>query len=358
MALFSPITAQDYQVSREGTEIVQAEVTVPKFEFQYSDNFEFYKPCFQDWTYTNIFGKELASLRPELAASIWETVRMKCRYILAAAIGWKGNEDDHALPLHIRASRFRDINMIPPPFPPEDYLAYNFLKIPGDQKEIEAWIDKWQQTGHQLSAWIAKAKNNSIMYEDTTWKWPEDPREDAYNLIYKDRSAYSDLEERHALADMYGPPHGGNYGEGTRMQAKLLSLIRANTKPPAEAQAHTLGARVECGNKRRSRDYSPADSSRDGLASNKTSRSLCYPEDYDVEKPQNSQVIKWQPSIAQMLQEQLNRGFPFFLPPSIAQQNFPESSPCTSTIQQPRQLTTPVSSTASTKGSEEEKMYV
>jgi hypothetical protein len=51
------------------------------------------------------------------------------------------------------------------------------------------------------------------------------------------------------LADMYGPPHGGNYREGTRRQAKLLSLIRANTKPPVEAQAHTLGARVECRNK-------------------------------------------------------------------------------------------------------------
>jgi hypothetical protein len=113
MALFSPISAQDYQVSHEGTEIVQAKVTVPKFEFQYSDNFEF----FQDWTYTNIFGKELASLHPELAASIWETVHMKCRYILVVAISWKGNENDHTLPLHIRTSRFRDINMINLPFP-------------------------------------------------------------------------------------------------------------------------------------------------------------------------------------------------------------------------------------------------
>jgi hypothetical protein len=97
-----------------------------------------------------------------LVDSIWEFVRMICRYILATAAGWKGDVDSNNLPLTIPDEKYQEISMIRAPIPPDNYLAHKFLKIPGEKVEIESWIERWQQTSHQLTAWTTKAKENCV----------------------------------------------------------------------------------------------------------------------------------------------------------------------------------------------------
>ena len=95
---------------------------------------------------------------------------MKCCYILAATAGWKRDMAPKPFPVIIPAQKYEEINMISAPFPPATYLTYNFLKIPEKKATIKSWIEKWQQTTHQLSAWIAKAKENMTHSKKTSWK--------------------------------------------------------------------------------------------------------------------------------------------------------------------------------------------
>ena len=87
---------------------------------------------------------------------------MKCRYILAVTAGWKGDTAPKPFSVIIPDKKYKEINMICALFLPDSYLGYNFLKIPKEKATIESWIEKWQQTSHQLSAWIAKAKETRL----------------------------------------------------------------------------------------------------------------------------------------------------------------------------------------------------
>ena len=170
MAQFSPISTNVYQLSYNGKKYVQASIKTKDYEFQHTDNFAFYKPNQYNWINIPIFGKEYMYLRSELTDSLWESVHMKCCYILAAAAGWKGDTAPKPFPVIIPDKKYEEIDMINAPFPPDTYLSYNFLKIPKEMATIKSWIKKWQQTSHQLSAWIAKAKENMTHSKKTSWK--------------------------------------------------------------------------------------------------------------------------------------------------------------------------------------------
>jgi hypothetical protein len=175
MASFAPIGSLDYAVNRRHDPPFQTSVLTSDFEYQHTSEFEFYKICHHDYSQANIFGKVYTTIRPELAGAIWEAVRMKARYIYAAANQWRGDTDYSNLPRTIPEEKLTEIDMLPPPIPPVDYLMENFLAYPETLSTLQLWIEKWQQTGHMLTAWIAKAKERCEKWEVTSWSWPDEP---------------------------------------------------------------------------------------------------------------------------------------------------------------------------------------
>ncbi|KAF8579292.1 hypothetical protein K439DRAFT_1620662 [Ramaria rubella] len=176
MNSFAPITAADYQIIRDGNKIIQSEILAPEYEFQHSDDFNRYRPGERDWNYVFIFGRRYAILRAELAMCIWESVCMKCRYIITAASGCSGNSDYTPTTNNLTMEKLAEINMYVPPIPPANYLDFNFFNIPTDRVILESWIHRWQQTAFQLSAWIQKAKENSYKIGETSWRFPIDDK--------------------------------------------------------------------------------------------------------------------------------------------------------------------------------------
>jgi hypothetical protein len=324
MALFPPVTSVDYQLSHDGDNVIQAAVSLPQYEFQHSDNFEFYKPGRHDWTSIFLFGKHYFYLRPELADSLWESVRMKCRYILAAAAGWKGDVDSNDLPLTIPDEKYQEISMIRAPIPPDNYLAHNFLKIPGEKVEIESWIERWQQTGHQLTAWTAKAKENCVDLEDCTWKWPIDPCDTLRSVNDEDDDAYMDLTRKFSFFEALRRRYSEDMNLHTRTRYTTTISNEAERERWLEPKAHALGVRAERQSRKRTRDSSPSDATRNGENSNKAHCSSIHPIIDTEPEDYNKQVIKWQPSFVQLFEEQAALGYPSFIPPSSIDHSTPK----------------------------------
>ena len=85
MALFPVITARDYSVRQGLYSLEQESLTVPRFEFQFTSNFDFYPLGKQDFVYLDPPYHQFATIRPDLASCLWETLKMKVHFILCAA---------------------------------------------------------------------------------------------------------------------------------------------------------------------------------------------------------------------------------------------------------------------------------
>ena len=177
MSSFPEISALDFSLvsDPENGFLIQAPIQIPDFEFQHTSNFDYYLPCMQDFYYLDSPLNRYAVLRSDLASCYWESLKMKGRFILAAATGWSGDNTDELLPSTIPDGKLEEIGMIPPPFPPLHQLTYNFFLLPESPAKIREWIALWQLNSHQLSAWIAQAKVQSARLPSCSWKWPAPP---------------------------------------------------------------------------------------------------------------------------------------------------------------------------------------
>lgn len=180
MAYFPEISALDFSLvtDPESGSLTQSPIPLLEFEFQHTSNFDYYKPCPLDFYFLDSPINRYAVLRSDLASCYWETLKMKCRYILAAATGWN-SESDCALPTTVPEAKLHEIGMTAPPFPLIHQLTYNFLLLPERPEKICEWIRLWQANSLQLAAWIAQAKVQSKRLPSCSWVWPVTP-----NLSY------------------------------------------------------------------------------------------------------------------------------------------------------------------------------
>jgi hypothetical protein len=167
MATFPEIYSSDFSLRRIDGHLVQGPVDAPEFEFQFSSNFDYYRPCSADFIRISSLENAQVVLRTDLASCYWETLKMKCRYILAAANGWKGDFDRSPLPASVPEASLTEIGMIHPPFPPLEQLANNFFLLPALPSLLTIHIKVWQDNSRQLSAWIEKAKARSTGAESS-----------------------------------------------------------------------------------------------------------------------------------------------------------------------------------------------
>ena len=121
-------------------------------------------------------------------------------------------------------------------------------------------IEEWQDTSHQLSAWICKAKENSSLYPDNSWVWPNSP---AFPPSYS-----NDLSSTR------------NSTKGSDSEDEYL--FSEPPTPPGHI-ARSFRTEVENSIRKRTRDFSPVDGRRDGDDANK------------------KQLVLWKPSLAQLI---------------------------------------------------------
>ena len=145
MAIYPEITSFNYSVHMNNDLLEQEPVSVPLYPVQYPPNFDFYKPNKFDFIYLDAPANNYAVLRYDLAISLWETLRMKERYILAAAHDWNGEIASHPLPAFIPDSKFREIHMLRPAFHNSPPLSNIKLFSPAHPNAIRAWISIWQE---------------------------------------------------------------------------------------------------------------------------------------------------------------------------------------------------------------------
>ena len=97
MALFPEVTGSDFRLQFVHGRLVQGPIEPPEFDFQHSSNFDFYRP--NEFDFVHLDGTDqYVLLRPDLACAFWETLKMKGRYILAAANDWTGDDPSKPLP--------------------------------------------------------------------------------------------------------------------------------------------------------------------------------------------------------------------------------------------------------------------
>ena len=175
MAHYPEVSALDYSVQFKGGQIVQNRVYVPEYAYQHSANFDHYPPTDHDFNAHPEAGPGFMALRSTLAASYWESLSMKMKYILAAAHGWDGTITTNPLPTTIPTSKLAEIKMIAPQFPSLQLLETNYLAYPGKQSDIKELVEAWQALSLGLSAWIGQAQLNSASVENCSWVWPRSP---------------------------------------------------------------------------------------------------------------------------------------------------------------------------------------
>ena len=175
MANFPEITSRDYTLHQTPNGLVQEPVSTLHFPFQHSSNFDFYRPCKFNFIFLDAPINNYAVLHNDLAHCIWESVKMKGRYILASAHGWDGDTANSPLPTSIPDAKLKEIHMLPPLLMPNQLLAFNKLLFPERPTIIRALISALQEQSRMLSAWICQAKINSSRVRNCSWVWPADP---------------------------------------------------------------------------------------------------------------------------------------------------------------------------------------
>lgn len=264
MATFPTITALNYSVRQGPCSLIQEPVLVPRFPFQFSSNFDFYPLGKQDFDYLDPPSNHFAVVRPDIAACLWETLKMKVRYILAAAHNGNCEAASDLLITFISSAKLKEIDMLPPPFPPAHQLTSNPFLRPGHLISVDAWVSSWQTTSRSLAAWIAKAQENSTRVSNCSWIWPSSP---------------------HSIT----PTTDSSSDSGSTDVASTVSESHPNLEvesAPPEPTVHTSRAHADLVSLKRTRDSSPFDSKRDGDDASK------------------KQLVLWRPSINQILEEQ------------------------------------------------------
>ncbi|KAF8529971.1 hypothetical protein JB92DRAFT_2859090, partial [Gautieria morchelliformis] len=190
---------------------------------------------------------------------------------MAAAHGWKGDEEDEPLPTAIPAEEFVEIGMIHPPFPPIPQLAHNFLLLLETPSTIRARLAMWQDNSHQLAAWIGMAKIHCALIPNCSWEWPPSPVD--LPVSNNDQSTEQD---------------DGDWEPNSTPEDVAL----VESAEPSTRVANAFHSSTEQDALKRSRDTSPFDHCRDGSDSNK------------------KQVVLWQPTDTQLIEqrEALARG--------------------------------------------------
>ena len=297
MASFPEISALDFSLTRSGGSFIQAPVEPLIFDFQYSSNFDVYKPCDQDFYFLDSPVNHFAVLRSDLASCYWESLKMKGRYILAAAAGSNDGTVPSPLPATIPEEKLLEIGMIAPPFPPVHQLTYNFLLLPESPEKIREWIELWQQNSRQLAAWIAQAKVQTARLPSSTWTWPIAP-----HLPYPVTpiSSLDSPQDSPSHVTVSEDGTGSDPASSGRVEPNLLfnecpeppselshrSLISTHSNPSSSSGrvARAFRAELEKDILKRVRDSSPVDPLRDGSESNK------------------KQLVLWRPTIAKVLE--------------------------------------------------------
>ncbi|KAF8506257.1 hypothetical protein JB92DRAFT_2832963 [Gautieria morchelliformis] len=256
MARFPDVTSLDYITRFDGDRIVQGPVLAPSFPFQHSSEFDFYRPGKFDFIFLDHPEEVYAVLRHDLASCFWESLKMKGRYILAAANDWNGETAENPLPLTIPDEKLAEIGMPHPPFPLIHQLTYNFLLLPESPDVIRGRLATWQDNSRQLAAWIRKAKLKTAVLAKSLWKWPTPPTPTCFN----------DSDGQSRTDDTWpsnSSEHDTVLGESPEPALNLTSSARVARSFNAEVQV------------------------RDGS------------------EPNKKQLVLWQPSIAQLLERQL-----------------------------------------------------
>jgi hypothetical protein len=175
MATFPDVSAVDFSIRLKDGHLFQGPVPALDCPFQHTANFDFYRPGNFDFITLKTPTQDYAALRSDLAVCFWETLKMKGRYILAAANNWDGSVATEPLPFTIPSEKLREIGMVHPPFPTLHELTYNTLLLPEELPVLRRRIEHWQQNSKQLSAWIARAKINCARLPNCSWVWPDTP---------------------------------------------------------------------------------------------------------------------------------------------------------------------------------------
>ena len=262
MATFPTISERDYSIRQGPYSLEQEPIPVPRFEFQFSSNFDFYPVGKQDFTYLDPPYNLFATIRPDIASCLWETLKMKIRYILTAARNGNSNAASDLLTTFISSAKLKEIDMLPPPFPPAHQLASNPFLRPGHPAIVDTWVTSWQSNSRMLAAWIAKAQENSIHVTDCTWVWPATP--------------FSSFSDSRSIVDTESE-------DLTSTAAELDSPPVENPTLPSSI-TRSLHVQASMDAVKRPRDHSPLDSKRDGDDASK------------------KQLVLWRPSIQQLLE--------------------------------------------------------
>ena len=186
---------------------------------------------------------------------------MKTKYILAAAHRWNGDTATSPLPTDLLDSKLEEIRMIRPALPFLHPLTFNPLLCPGSPASVFSRVAIWQERSRMLSAWIGKARLNSRLVPNCSWRWPESPVTSHHR---DDDSVSIGLSSTTTECD---------------------SLFHEEPATPSRA-IRAYGTKPSLVPPKRSRDLSPLDTRRDG------------------DDPSKKQLVLWRPSIRQLIEQQ------------------------------------------------------
>lgn len=264
MASFPVITARDYSIRQGLYALEQEPITVPRFEFQFTSDFDFYPLGKQDFIYLDPPYHQFATIRPDLASCLWETLKMKVRFILCAARNGNCDAATDLLTTFISSAKLRELNLLHPPFPPAHQLTSNPFLRPGHPAIVETWVTSWQTTSRMLTAWIARARENSARVSNSSWVWPSSPLSLSPTVDSNSESGSTDISST-----------------TTELNSETESVPLEQAVLATHAHASLVPRKRVLDS-----DSSPIDSTRDG------------------DDPSKKQMVLWQPTISQLLEAQ------------------------------------------------------
>ena len=285
MAAFPEITARNYSVRRGLHTLYQEPILTPRYPFQYTSHFEFYPLGSRDFVYLDPPSHHFATLRSDLAVCLWESLKMKVRYILAAARNGDCNSVFDLLVTFVPKAKLQEIDMLPPPFPPADQLTSNPFLRPGHPAVIETRVSSWQTSSRMLTAWIAKAQANSARIPNCSWSWPPSLHSLTLPIDSDSDSGSTDIASTTTEFD-------SEVNSAPLAQAVLARRVHAEVIPA-----------------KRARDLSPVDSTCDG------------------DEACKKQLVLWRPTVSQLLEAQhaLSTGE---VPSGCSISSTPRAPPC------------------------------
>ena len=297
MAAFPEITARNYSVRRGLHSLYQEPILTPRYPFQYTSHFEFYPLGSRDFVYLDPPSHHFATLRSDLAVCLWESLKMKVRYVLAAARNGDCNSVFDLLVTFIPKAKLQEIDMLPPPFPPAYQLTSNPFLRPGHPAVIETWVSSWQMSLRMLTAWIAKAQANSASISNCSWSWPP------------------------SLHSLTLPIDSDSGSDSTDIASTTMEFGSEVNSTPLTQAVLAQRAHAEVIPAKRARDLSPFDSTRDGDDAHK------------------KQLVLWRPTVGQLMEAEhvLHTGE---VPSGCSISSIPRVPPCSpSSTLDPRRRT-------------------